>query len=192
MQDLADAGIMTTSEGNNAITNVFGTGAFLADLAENDLDDALDAGLDRVKQSLVAGLLRAQNFYVHIDTTRSADACGDAGSRVVNGQCAIISKRAGSSSEGDTEPVDEEILLKLDDPNAGYNVDLNELYQNAINCNGAMLDTTVTFGDGLPKCFWSLPILKTDGPGVCSLIEDDIASAQGYAAGLALTRDSCF
>lgn len=67
-------------------------------------------------------------------------------------------------------------------------MNVDELYQNAIECDGALLDTTLTYGEGLPICFWSLSVLKTNGPYVCSLIPDDLASAQGYAAGVDLVR----
>ncbi|KAK5169083.1 uncharacterized protein LTR77_006392 [Saxophila tyrrhenica] len=179
----------TTSDGLDPIAQIFSSGAFLEDLDESPLDDALAAGYARIKQNLVAGLMRAQNFYVFINTQLAEADCTDTGSRFINNECMIISKRV--DSPGGTKPVAAEILLKLDDPNAGYNIDPVEMYQNAVDCNSNQLDTSVIFGEGLPKCFWSLPILRVDGPSVCALIPEDLYSAQGYSAGVALTRSKC-
>lgn len=106
VQDMTNAGILTRFEGGNAITDVFATGTFLPDLIDNALDEAFDLGLARIKLSLVAGLLRAQKSSAHIDTTRSASAGTDTGSRVVNDLCAIVSKRDNTAVR-DTVPVDK-------------------------------------------------------------------------------------
>jgi hypothetical protein len=187
---LQSQGILPT-DGLNPITEVFASGAFLADPSDNPMTEALKAGMDRIKLSLVAGLMRAQNWYVFINTQLAEDECTVTGSRFINGQCMIISKR-NDESGSHTEPVDSSILLKLDDQNAGYNVDVTELYQNAVDCGGNQMDTSIDLNEsGFPTCFWSLPILIVNGPDVCDLVPSDWAAAPGYPSGLKLTDKSC-
>ncbi|KAK5163136.1 uncharacterized protein LTR77_010920 [Saxophila tyrrhenica] len=189
VSSLRSAGLVDTTEGLNSISTIFASGAFLADQDESSLTAGLDAGFARVKQSLVAGLMRAQNWYVFINTQLSEGECGVLGSRFINNECMILSKR--SSSDGrDTDPIHSDILSRLDG-GEGYNINVAEMYQNAVDCNGGRLDTSVSFGAGLPKCFWSLPILRVDGEFVCDLIPEGLASAQGYAAGVQLTESAC-
>lgn len=189
IKTLQSSGLIAGDGYHNSVTTVFANGAFLAPFGDSDLSKGIEQGSARVTQSLVSGILRAQNFYVFIDTTLQESECGITGSRFIDGKCMIISKRG----EGypDTEPVSKDILLRLDDPESGYNIDATELYRNAYECNGGRLDTTLSFGGGLPKCFYSLPIVSVDGPDICDVIPDDLASAPGYPAGLKLTAYDC-
>ena len=198
VNSIASAGVNIGSSGN-AITRIFGSGEFLSDLSENDLDTALQQGLDRMKLSLVSGLLRAQNFYVFINTQLGEGDCTATGSRFIDGQCAIISERINPVQglwEGlpeDTKPVSEDILLKLDSPDAGYNVNVDELYRNLLDCNGGQLDSSLSYGASLPRCFWSLPVLKVDGAQVCDLLPggSGAASAPGVPLALQITNEGC-
>lgn len=178
----------------NSITKAFSGGAFLAPFGDSDLEKGIEQGLARVTQSLVSGILRAQNFFIFINTEVQESGCTTTGSRFIDGKCMIISKRDGPSYPDpyhDNTPVEKEILLKLDDPSAGYNIDVTELYRNAYECNGGKLDTTVSFGEGLPKCFYSLPIVSVAGESACDVIPGGLASAPGYPAVLKFTAYDC-
>jgi len=194
LKPLRDAGLYPGSTGQNVITEIFDNGDFLADLDVNNISRALLQGLDRMRQSLVAGILRAQNFYVFINTEQSKENCDTiTGSRWVDDMCMIISKRVKPTDlngRKDTEPVNSDILLKLD---GSYGVDVEGMYRNAYACGGKMMDSTLSYGSELPQCFWSLPIVKVDGEHVCDLVEGrkGRASAQAQPMGLQLTERHC-
>lgn len=195
MKTLEASGVISIDQSvTNSITKAFSGGTFLAPFEDSDLENGIDQGLARVTQSLVAGILRAQNFFIFINTNVQESDCTTTGSRFIDGKCMIISKRDGPEYPDpyhDNIPVEREILLRLDDPQAGYNIDVTELYKNAYECGGGKLDTSVGFEDGLPKCFYSLPILSVAGESVCDLVPENMASAPGYPAGLKLTAYDC-
>ncbi len=180
------------NDGLDPIVQNFKDGSFLGDPVASTLGFAFTDGLDRVKHSLIANLFRGQNFYVFIDTTIAPENCGTFGNRLVNGQCAMLSHRDRSTGgAGSTTPVSAEIMAKLEDESLGYNVNLQQMYDNAVDCNSQQLDTSVILGDGYPKCFWSLPVVGVDGPDVCLLLKVGMAAAEGIAAGLGIIRARC-
>lgn len=66
---------MSTSGSSNAITTVFASGAFLADLDKNELNDAFEIGLDRVKPSLAKLVTPVQRKVSQRMTDRRRSCC---------------------------------------------------------------------------------------------------------------------
>ena len=191
VKQMQDMGVWQDSAGKNAITTIFSGGDFLADLDKSSIATELQAGLARMKLSLVAGLLRAQNFYVFINTQLAEDRCTWEGSKFIDGQCMVISKRIfpGVGGWPDTEPVKGDILRKLSDSSAGYNIDLEQMYQNALACDGREMTQGLTYGASFPDCFWGLPIVKVDGPNICAVVWE--SNGKEYPEGLKLDGQNC-
>lgn len=189
LSTLQTAGINIAADSNaeNTITKIFSSGVFLQPIDQSPLNDGIEAGLQLIKQGLVGGVLKALNYYVFVDTTiTSSDGCTATGSRFFNSQCYILSKRVipGAQGQTDTTPIDANIILKFDDPSAGYNIDPQAFYQNADDCAGGSLETsTFDLSGGFPKCFFSLPVLKVAGPHVCSLLPSGASADSGVAPG---------
>ena len=65
--------------------------------------------------------------------------------------------------------MDTDAVLKLDDPNAGYNFDVNAFYSNVADCNNGEPDSGLIYTDlTLPKCFFPLHFIRAEGT-VCSV-----------------------
>jgi hypothetical protein len=70
--------------------------------------------------------------------------------------------------------IDPKIVLKLDDPKAGYNINVEAFYRNNIACQNAHPDFSGNINggqlgldqDNLPLCFFSLPVI-TDSTCPC-------------------------
>jgi hypothetical protein len=65
--------------------------------------------------------------------------------------------------------MDSSAVLKLDDPNAGYNFDVDAFYQNIVDCNNGDPDSGLIFRDSsIPKCFFGLHFIRANNH-VCSV-----------------------
>lgn len=179
----------------NSITKIFSSGVFLKSQDQSPLAAGIENALKQIKKGLVGALLKALNYYVFIDTTLTSDKCTAVGSRFLNGQCHILSQRVkpGASGQTDTEPIDADIILKFDNPADDYNIDPVAFYQNIDDCAGGSLDTSaISVTDGFPKCFFSLPVIKVDGPHVCSLLPKGASVDDGPAPGTPANLDITF
>lgn len=154
----------------NPITQIFSTGAFLDPVDQGEIKTAISAGFQLIKQQLVGHVLAAQNYFVFVDTSRTLDDCNKiTGSRFINNQCFTIEQRTVNSNEcqADSQPIDASIVLKFDDPSAGYNIDLPTFYQNVQACQNGQLAESVELSGEFPSCAFGLPYVEAAGT-VCS------------------------
>lgn len=170
------------------ITQIFSTGAFMKPVDQNTLSAGITAGFQLIKQQLVASLLAAQNFFVFVDTDRTENDCnGITGSRFINGQCFTIEKRTQTHVQctPDSQPIDASIVLKFDDPNAGYNIDLPTFYQNVQDCNNGQPAQGLDIDGDFPRCAFGIPFIKAAG-SVCNAV-----GTPKLPASLQVGSDSC-
>ncbi|KAI9802789.1 MAG: hypothetical protein M1833_001388 [Piccolia ochrophora] len=173
---------VTSSNGPNGetqdIAKFFSGGKFLIPVTEQGgIDEIVKPITDRaallIKQSLVSTTLKSLNFYIFVNTDRSESDCGSiTGSRFIDNQCFTLEKHgktagARASLRDTTEIIDKEIMLKLDDPAAGYNIDVTGFYRNADACqtahpdfDGTLASNNLPTDGSLPECFFNIPVIK--------------------------------
>ncbi|KAK5677865.1 hypothetical protein LTS10_009748 [Elasticomyces elasticus] len=104
----------------------------------NTAQSGFEAGVQLVRQQTVMAVLAAQNYFVFLNTHRDADACNSiTGSRFINNQCSTIEQPTPNivNCRQDSVIIDQDIVLKLDDPSKPYGFDLNAFYSNVQACN---------------------------------------------------------
>ena len=149
------------------ITQIFSTGAFMKPVDQNTLSSGISAGFQLIKQQLVASILAAQYYFVFVDTDRTESDCnGITGSRFINNQCFSIEKRTQTHVQctPDSQPIYASIVLKFDDPNAGYNIDLPTFYQNIQDCNNGQPARWLYGSPATPNC--------PSSPDICIVVEE--------------------
>jgi hypothetical protein len=170
------------------ITKIFASGSFMAPVDQSALSAGITAGFQLIKQQLVASLLAAQQYFVFVDTNRSEDDCnGITGSRFINNQCFTIEKRTQNSitCAADQTPIDASIVLKFDDPNAGYNIDLPTFYQNVQQCNNGQAATGLDIDNDLPRCAFNIGFV-TASKSVCNAV-----GTPNLPSNLDINSDAC-
>jgi hypothetical protein len=182
----------------NAITKIFSSGAFLAPPETSAISQGIADGLNLIKQGLVGGILKALNFYVYIDSTiTDKSQCTATGSRFINGECFMVYQRTKPFASGktDQQPINANTILKLDDPSQGYNINVEDFYNNINACNNGSPDpSNINLTDEYPKCFFSLPIIRNKGPNICSLLPSGAnidTQVPGIPANLDVTFSGC-
>ncbi|ORY15128.1 hypothetical protein BCR34DRAFT_598607 [Clohesyomyces aquaticus] len=163
---------------NSNIAKFFANGKFLVKVSEKGAVDALitpvvENGARMLRQRLVSTALKSQGYYVFVDQDRTQDDCnGITGSRWIENQCFTIEHfRLSASSpqgiRGTTKVISKDIVLKFDDPNAGYNINVEQFYRNADACQNAHpgfdgnIDPNGIPTDGsYPQCFFNIPVVK--------------------------------
>lgn len=76
--------------------------------------------------------------------------------------------------DADTQVMDRDIILKMDDPAAGYDFNVNDFYLNVAACKNGNLDATFLFdGQALPPCFDPIHFLRADST-VCSVDQSTV------------------
>lgn len=185
---------VTSATGNSPDSNlqpiaqIFSTGAFMEPLDQSVLGAGLTAGFQLIKQQLVASLLAAQNFFVFVDTNRSLNDCNKiTGSRFIDGQCFTIEKRFQNNIQctADSKVIDAAIVLKFDNPSAGYNIDLPTFYKNVQECNNGQPASGLDVGSDLPRCAFGIPFVKAAG-SICNAV-----GTPNLPASLQVNADSC-
>lgn len=78
----------------------------------------------------------------------------------------------------DTQPMDRDTILKLDDPTAEarYNFKLEDFYQSVAACNNGNFEAVPNLlfdGQNLPKCFYSIHFIRADST-VCSVDQNSV------------------
>lgn len=109
-------------------------------------------------------------------------SCNETGSRFIDGQCFRIQKPFNPDQNGIFgESIDRDMVLKFDDPDAGYNIDVNQFYRIADACQNAHPDYDGDISsDGLPtngdypECFFNLPVIKAETSVCIPVVQDGI------------------
>ena len=154
------------------ITQAFSTGAFLTPLDQSVLKDGISAGFQLIKQQLVAQVLVAQDYFVFLNTdSKESDCSKITGSRFINNQCFTVEQRTQTHDvcSQDSKPIDAALILKFDDPNAGYNIDLVEFYQNVQACNNGDQPHSLDIDSDYPKCAFGMAFISAAG-SVCNAV----------------------
>jgi hypothetical protein len=188
------AGIVSSATGNGVdgslhpVTQIFSSGSFLAPAGQNELNSAITAGFQQIKQGIVGSVLASLGFFVRVDTNRSENDCnGITGARFINGQCFAIEKRTPNNIIGldDSQPMDRDMVLKLDNPSSGYNFDMNAFYQNVQECNNGSPSDSLDIGSDLPRCAFGMAFIRAAGP-VCNAV-----GTPNLAANLQINTQAC-
>lgn len=147
------------------ISKVFSTGAFLTDQsnAQDNIVAGLTAGMNLVKQQLVGAVLAAQSIVVWQNTKGSEASCNTiTGARWLDNTCFTLQQLHIVNGPGDSTPVAKEVMLKFDDPSAGYNINVEAFYRNvqACNNNNGAPSGAITFDGDFPPCAFGLPFVS--------------------------------
>ncbi len=146
------------------IAQILGSGAFVAP-GNNVMKDTIQAGFKLIKQQLVGVVLSLQKVAVFQNTNGVKSGCDKIpGSRWIDNSCFTL-KLVEIDEYGiiaqKNKDLPKEVVLKLDDPKAGYNIDLNTLYTNARDCNNEYQTThEFSFDGDFPRCAFGIGFIK--------------------------------
>jgi len=178
IDQMQKAGANVPDDSHHPIARIFGTGAWVS--KQNGfyegLQQGMKDGLSQVRQQMVTTVLAAQNVVAHKNTEGKQDICNKiTGSRWIDNACVTLAQLKLTKPDGtdvvleDATDLPADIMLKFDDPNAGYNIDVEAMYRNIIACNNAKptyTDTPATFDGDVPPCFWGIPV-AVSGNQIC-------------------------
>ncbi|KAI9893107.1 MAG: hypothetical protein M1814_000654 [Vezdaea aestivalis] len=158
------------------IAKFFSGGRFLVKVTSDGAIDsllapAIDKGYLFLKQALVVVILKAQNYYVFVDTSRTESDCNKiTGSRFIDNQCFTIESfqrdnnfREDGSIAPRTRPIDPSIVGKLD--NSEYQIDGKSLPKPRTahpGFDGKVDSSAIPLDGSIPPCFFSLPVIKAE------------------------------
>ena len=109
-------------------------------------------------------------------------SCSETGSRFIDGQCFRIQKPFNyERNKIFGESIDPDMITKFDDPEAGYNIDVDQFYRIADACQNAnwnydgdiSTEGLPTNGD-YPDCFFNLPVIKADSSVCIPVVQDGV------------------